>query len=228
MKVQLPKSMIKLLSLADIISLTNALFGFLAIVMAFQGEMRYSFSLILLALLADGLDGLIARKNKQSKIGGYLESMADMTSLGIAPSVFIYISYYDVISCCIYHHIYLIVALIAFLALGIVRLASFHLMKEDKFFVGLPASVSTILLLVMAFTDVEFYYIPPVILIVSILMVSNLRFPKTDLKINIVAAVLILINILLGRNYYAIAPLFLIIAVLAYAIVGPIYLLKSK
>ena len=74
--------MIKLLSIADVVSLTNAILGFLAILMIFSNETRLAFSFILLALLADGLDGIVARKLGKSDIGEYLESMADMTSLG--------------------------------------------------------------------------------------------------------------------------------------------------
>ena len=95
--------MIKLLSVADCISLTNAVFGFLAVAMIFIGETRVAFTFILLAILADGLDGMIARKTRESQIGEYLESMADMTSLGIAPAFFIYSIYiiYNILVCSI-------------------------------------------------------------------------------------------------------------------------------
>ncbi len=68
------KSMIKLLSVADVISLTNALFGFLAILMLFSSEMNLAFSFILLALLADGLDGIVARKTRKGELGEYMEA----------------------------------------------------------------------------------------------------------------------------------------------------------
>ena len=126
------KSMIKLVSIADIISLTNAIFGFFAILFLLSDliateemRLRISFSFILLALLADGLDGIVARKTRKSDIGEYLESMADMTSLTIAPAIFIYVVYHDLVLCCIYSYIYLLIALIVFLLFGIIRLASF-------------------------------------------------------------------------------------------------------
>jgi len=46
-KAVLQKSMIKLLSIADYISISNAIFGFLAIIMIFQNQIHYSFSFIL-------------------------------------------------------------------------------------------------------------------------------------------------------------------------------------
>jgi CDP-diacylglycerol--serine O-phosphatidyltransferase len=220
--------MIRLLSIADCVSLTNAIFGFLSITMVFIGEIRVAFSFILLAVLADGLDGIIARKTRESKIGEYLESMADMTSLGIAPAVFIYTVYYEFVSCCIYKHIYLIIALIVFLSLSIVRLASFHIMKDKKFFVGLPASSSMILLLVMAYFEIKFYYILPVIIIISLAMVSIIRFPKPGIKINIIAGVLIILTIIMEKSFHGVAPILLFIAVCIYVITGPFYLLMNK
>ena len=150
--------MIKLLSIADAISITNAIFGFLAILFLFSSlgtcqefRMRASFSFILLALLADGLDGIVARKTRKSEMGEYLETMADMTSLVIAPAAFIYFIYSESVSFFLLRHVYLLFALILFLSFGIIRLASFHLMKEDKFFIGLPASASTIILLIISY-----------------------------------------------------------------------------
>jgi len=237
----LQKSMIKLLSLADFVSLTNAGFGFLAIIMASLGEMWFSFSFILVASLADGLDGIIARKSGHSEIGDYMEAMADMISLGIAPSIFIYTVYYDAVSRCIYCHSYLLITLIVFLSLSIIRLASFHLMKDKKSFVGLPASISAIILIVLAFFEIEFFYLLPVIIIVSLAMISNVRFPKPGIKIDALAAVLIILTLIFGKeyygmplylilaeNYYGITPLILITMLIIYTIFGPLYLLKNK
>lgn len=222
------KSMLRLLSIADIISILNALFGFGAIIMAFVGEMQLSFSFILLALLADGLDGIVARKTKQGQLGEYLEAMGDMTSLSIAPAVFVFMIYYENISYCIYYQIYLIIALIVFLSLSIIRLASFHIMKKDNYFVGLPASASTVIILILAYLEIEFLYLILITILISLALVSNVRFLKPGLKINGVAAILIILAIVLSKNYHGVAPLLLLIAILAYAIAGPIYLLKRK
>lgn len=224
------KSMIKLLSFADVISITNAIFGFFAILFLLSNliceelRLRVSFSFILLALLADGLDGIVARKTGKSNIGEYLESMADMTSMVIAPAAFIYFIYSDSIGCCLYRHVYLLFALILFLSFGIIRLASFNLMKEDKFFVGLPASASTILLLIIAYFKVEFIYILPAVIIIGAAMASDIKFPKPRIRINAIATILILLTLIMDKSYYGVAPLLLFIAIIVYAIGGPIYI----
>jgi CDP-diacylglycerol--serine O-phosphatidyltransferase len=220
--------MIKLLSVADVISLTNALFGFLAILMIFSSEMRLAFSFILLALLADGLDGIVARKTRKGELGEYMEAMADMISLGIAPAFFVYHTYHSVVSDSMLYHGLLIVTLIIFLSLGIIRLASFHIIKDDKFFVGLPASASTIFIIVLSFLQIEFVYILPFVVLVSLVMVSPIRFPKIGLKINALAAVIIIITLIFGGMYNNFTPLMLFATLGVYAIIGPIYVRKKS
>jgi len=220
--------MIKLLSIADIVTLTNVIFGFMAILMAFLNEILFSFSFILLALLADGLDGVVARRTRKGELGEYFEAMADMTSLGIAPAIFVYITYHDAVSCCIYRHSILIIVLILFLSMSVIRLASFHIMKDKNFFVGLPASASTIIILTLAFFEIEFLYILPVIVIVSFVMLSNVRFPKPGFKMDAMAAILIILTLIIGKNYDNVAPLILLSMITVYVIAGPIYLWKTK
>jgi len=231
----LQRSMIKSLSVADVISLTNAIFGVIAILFLFSNlgtcdefRLRASFSFILLALLADGLDGIVARKVGKSDLGEYLESMADMTSMVIAPSAFIYYVYSESFGFLFYRHVYLLFALILFLSFGIIRLASFHLMKKKDYFIGLPASASTLILLIISFLKVEFIYILPAVIIIGAATVSDIKFPKPGVIINSIAMFLIILTLIAYNSFQSIAPLSLLIAILLYAIVGPIYLFKSK
>jgi len=224
--------MIKLLSLADFISLTNALFGFFSILVLFSGffddfnlKIHISFSFILLGLLADGLDGIIARRFSKSNIGEYLESMADMTTMVIAPSVFVYFVYINtsLVSGNIFRIIYLLFALLLFVFFGFVRLASFNVMKEKKLFVGLPASASTIIILILAYLEIDFILILPTVIIIGAAMASTIEFLKPNFYVNISAAILIFLCIILGSYFYNIAPLLLLTAILIYSVGGPIF-----
>ena len=96
-------------------------------------------------------------------------------------------------------------------------------MKDKKVFIGLPASASTIILLILAYFEIGFFYILPVIVIVSFTMISNVRFPKPGIKINGIAAILLILTLILGKSYYGFTPWFLLCAILVYAIGGPIY-----
>jgi archaetidylserine synthase len=217
--------------LADIISITNAIFGILSIIFLFSNlidsqdlRFRVSFSFILIAIFADGLDGIVARKFGKSEIGEYLEAMADTTSLIIAPAIFTYFIYSDTTSYFFYNNFYLLFALILFLSFGIIRLASFHILKNDKVFVGFPAPASTVLLLTLSYFKIDFIYILPAVIIIGAAMVSNIKFPKPGLKINFIAAILIILTVLIDKSYYGIAPILLLIAVVSYTIGGAIYI----
>lgn len=219
--------MLKNMSLADFLSITNALFGFFSIIILFSSlidsidlRLHVSFSFILLGLLADGLDGIIARRFGKSNIGEYLESMADVTTLVVAPSIFVYISYLDLVTFNISRHIYLLFAILLFVFFGFVRLASFNIMKEKKLFIGLPASVSTIIILVLSYIKIEFILILPVVIIIGAAMASNITFPKPSRYINAVAAILIFIGIFFGF-FYNFLTIFLLIGVCIYSFIGP-------
>lgn len=220
----------KRLSCADFFSLINAIFGFFSIIVLLsslipeQYKIRISLTFILLALLADGLDGIIARKTRRSEVGEHLDSMADMTSMGIATSVFVYLSYHNFVINSIYSHIYLLIALIFFVSAAIIRLSSFYKMKKEKYFIGLPAPASSIILLMLAYIQVNFIIILPFIVIISAAMICNISFPKPALRLDFIAAFLILLTLILGNIFYYIAPVLLLIAMIIYAIGGPFYI----
>ena len=227
--------MLKLLSVADFISILNAIFGIFAVIVLFLepiGELEFrihlSLSLILLSLLADGLDGILARYWGKSDIGTYLESMADMTSMVVAPAVFIFVTYHSQATESIYSTIILFVAVGLFLFFGIVRLASFNVMKEKKTYVGLPASASAIILLVLSYLTVHYLLILFTVVIMGALMASEFVFPKTDKKMSVIAVILILLTIMFGKTYYEFAPILLLIAVFIYTFGGAIYMKFSK
>ena len=235
MKIKLQRSMLKLLSFADFISITNAVFGVLAIIVliislidSLEVRIHLSLSLILIALLADGLDGIVARKFGKSRIGDYLESMADMTSMVVAPAVFIFVVYSDELDYEILLNIWLFVAIGLFLFFGIVRLASFGTMKEKNIYIGLPASASAIILLVLSYLRLDMILILPIVVIIGALMASDFSFPKTDKKMNILAVILILLTILFGKEYYKFASILLLIAVFLYTFGGALYMKLYK
>jgi archaetidylserine synthase len=90
-------SLLKLLKPADLLSILNALSGFAAILFVLDGTsvteraLENALVLILLAVVADCLDGTVARKMGSSPIGKYLDSLADMVSFGVAPAIVAYV-----------------------------------------------------------------------------------------------------------------------------------------
>jgi CDP-diacylglycerol--serine O-phosphatidyltransferase len=225
--------MIKFLTFADVFSLINGCLGFIAIIVLFSfitnfDVIRISFSLILLALLADGLDGIIARKRQAGELGEYLEAMTDMISMGIAPSIFVFKIYYDTGSSGLFFQFAFILVLMLFIICSIIRLSSFHLMKNESYFVGIPASASTIFILIASFIGINYLYILALIIVLSFATISNIRFPKPGIKVNTIATILIIITLFMGEIFNYIAPLLLFSALAVYVLAGPFYIKKTQ
>ncbi len=71
---------------------TGALFaGFYAIVQAMNAHFEHSAVAIFVAMVLDGLDGRVARlTHTQSDFGAEYDSLSDMVSFGVAPSLVVY------------------------------------------------------------------------------------------------------------------------------------------
>jgi CDP-diacylglycerol--serine O-phosphatidyltransferase len=71
---------------------TGALFaGFYAIVQAMNSQFEFAAVAIFIAMVLDGLDGRVARMtHTQSEFGAEYDSLSDMVSFGVAPSLLMY------------------------------------------------------------------------------------------------------------------------------------------
>ena len=76
------------LGLADAVTVGNAALGFLAAVAA-TVDPALAARVILLAGIADALDGVAARKVGSTPAGPYLDSLADVASFGVAPALLV-------------------------------------------------------------------------------------------------------------------------------------------
>jgi CDP-diacylglycerol--serine O-phosphatidyltransferase len=78
------------LGVADVMTLCNAVLGVVAMVVAVAVGPTMAAQLVLLAAVADGLDGIIARTRGGTSVGPVLDSMADIVSFGTAPALFLF------------------------------------------------------------------------------------------------------------------------------------------
>jgi CDP-diacylglycerol--serine O-phosphatidyltransferase len=76
------------LGLADAVTISNAMLGFLAAFVATR-DAGLAARIVLLAAVMDGLDGVIARKRGGTLAGPYLDSLADVASFGVAPALLV-------------------------------------------------------------------------------------------------------------------------------------------
>ncbi len=161
----------------------NLLSGFFSLLYSLNGDYNIAGILILIGAVFDAVDGLVARLVGTSSVFGVeLDSIADVVTFGVAPGFLIYSTFLKSLG--IYGAI-----LSSFIPLfGAFRLARFNTQVEDLNikidFRGLPIPATAIIIatFVLSFyadnIDPRKFYlaIVPVILILSLLMVSNVRY----------------------------------------------------
>ena len=84
----MPMRAVDRLGLADAVTVANAAIGFLA-VLAATVDLASAARLVLVAAIADGLDGVVARRRGSTPAGPHLDSLADVASFGVAPATIV-------------------------------------------------------------------------------------------------------------------------------------------
>lgn len=157
----------------------NVFAGFYSIIATYHGEYNRAALAIGIAVVLDGLDGRIARMTgATSDFGLQLDSLADIVSFGVAPSVLIYAWGFEDLGNFARFSAFL------FLICGAMRLARFNVQTlEMKHFVGMPIPAGAGMIAAI----VHFFGSPPNSLLaksllvgmtyfLALLMISSIRF----------------------------------------------------
>jgi CDP-diacylglycerol--serine O-phosphatidyltransferase len=216
---------------------TSSLFAaYYSIVASFKHHFITAVVAIFIGMIADGLDGRIARlTNTQTSFGAEYDSLSDMVTFGVAPSLMIYLWNLQ-----FHGKLGWLVAFIYTAAVAL-RLARFNTQIETadkRYFQGLacPAAAAFIVSWVWVchqyhFRHYSIAYITMVFCFISsLLMVSNIRyqsFKQIDLrgKISFLSVLMIVITYVAIASNPAIV-LFLIF--MGYAVSGPIQTLYVR
>jgi CDP-diacylglycerol--serine O-phosphatidyltransferase len=217
---------------------TSGLFaGFYAIVAAMQGLYETAAIAVFIAMVMDGLDGRVARlTNTQSAFGAEYDSLADVVSFGIAPSLVVYSWGLDELG--------KIGWLVAFFyaAATALRLARFNsrLGSDDdkRYFQGLPSPAAAGLVAAMVWVAHDYHLFGHrlwvlaaiVTLLTGTLMVSGIRFysfKEIDLKGH-VPFVSVLLVLLVFVCVSIDPPLVLLAGFGLYALSGPLLSIKRR
>ncbi len=197
--------------LPNFFTATSIFCGIVSIMFASNSSFELAAWFIILSMLCDGLDGRVARlTNTSSKFGIEFDSLADVVAFGVAPAMLVY--YYIPTIGANYgfdgaYGLYRIFACALFVIFGAIRLARFNITTSDSdphSFIGLPIPSAAVIIALWILVDIRYVIFAPsysyVLLLlaffVSILMVSNIRYPsfkkiKWNLKIFIVLLVAI-------------------------------------
>ena len=209
--------------------------GFLAIMFSIKGEFYKASMLIILGAIFDSVDGRVARiTGTQSPFGEQFDSLSDLISFGMAPSLIYYNKF--LID---YGRLGMMVSFI-FLLCGALRLARFNAnidKVQSNYFQGLPipgsaAALIGYILVSMLYPNIfdNKYITIPYILFYSVLMITNIPFPSfkdSDLVRKHKFKILFLM-ITLASSLFIYEELMIFIVVSVYILGSLLYILTHK
>jgi archaetidylserine synthase len=215
---------------ADAMTLLNSAIGVLALVAAVLGEVQLVAQLILLAAIADGLDGVIARQFGSTRVGPYLDSMADIVSFGTTPAIFVFVAVREefreeVWTLSEEPEMAAVAGVVAagFVVFSLVRTALYTVyVGEDEHRPGIQNTLASSILAaayLAGLTNVPALLAVTVVL--SVLMVAPVPYPKLRDRDAIVLGVLQMAAILFPTVLQRVFPRALLLCALAYLTLAP-------
>jgi CDP-diacylglycerol---serine O-phosphatidyltransferase len=215
--------------LPNLLSTAGLFVAFYAIVAALKGRFESAAVAIFIAMLADILDGRVARMtHTESDFGAEYDSLCDMVSFGLAPALVLYTWALQSLG-----KFGWLVAFIYTATTGL-RLARFNTQigtADKSHFQGLPCPAAAGVIAGMVWSAQPLGISPGlrfttacVSILASILMVSNIRyysFKELDLKGRVPFVVVVLV-MLLFVTVSINPPLLLLLAFSGYMISGPL------
>lgn len=235
------KDTLSSLNIPDYITLSNGLLGFLAITYIIDGKYYIASLIIVICIGLDGLDGYVARRfGLVHELGSYLDMAADTISFCFAPAMLIYSSYYDIsIGRAWESPLNALATFVPMMVVffGVLRLSRFvDLKHEDEIYTGLPTPLFTLLILCVTYLygwgeiyDIS-HYIPLLFIsLLSLLLYSNILYPKLRggkrKVLGLFFLISAMIGFVLGFFTYQIGNIFIWITLfvcILYIILGPV------
>ncbi len=200
-------------SLGDMFTLANGALGFVAITFIQDRKFLVATGLLLLSMVMDGLDGYIARRygSKHSR-GQILDSISDSISFAFAPGLLVYTEFHES-GASVGSDIIVLACAVAILSTGLFRLARFTAGGYQlPHFVGMPAPAAALVILLIALLfgaqeggeASKFYFtieetewlVLATGFLVSVLMASEIPYPKPHGRMAAATAFAILLAVL--------------------------------
>jgi CDP-diacylglycerol--serine O-phosphatidyltransferase len=209
--------------------------GFYAILAAMSGRFEAAAIAVFAAMLADGLDGRVARMtNTQSDFGAEYDSLADMVAFGLAPALVMYLWALSTLGKLGW------LAAFVYTAGTALRLARFNTqvgIADKRYFQGLASPSAAAIMAAGIWVGVDHevmgvdvaWFACILTLVVGLLMVSNIRynsFKEIDLRGKVPFIVLVAVMLSFALILWH-PPLVLFLLFLAYAVSGPVLTLTE-
>lgn len=218
------------LGYADAVTAVNAALGFVAAAAA-TVDAAVAARLLLLAAVADGLDGVVARYRGSTPVGEFLDSLADVGSFSVAPALLVFAVARDAWGVGPDPRTAVAVAVPAlFVAVGVVRLGlytAYDLGSDST--EGVQTTLAATLLAAGYLAGVT----SPAALLAATgafcyLMVAPVRYPELYARDALAMGVVQGLAILFPAAFSRLFPRALLVAALAYAVLAPRFYWRDR
>jgi len=216
------------LGVADAVTLLNAVIGFAAAVVAYT-DPGLAARLILLAAIADALDGIIARFVGNTEIGPLLDSITDVVSFGATPALFVFgiaRDQYGPVSAATPTTLAVLVLIpAAFVVLSVLRTAFYTVYVDEG--QQRPGIQNTLAATILAAAYLAGIAPVPVLLAgslaLSVLMIAPVSYPKLRARDAVVLGLVQAAAIVDPTAIQRVFPRLLLVAAIAYLTLAPWY-----
>ena len=216
------------IAVSDIISLLNMSCGFISIINSINGNFEMAAIFMILAIMFDSVDGWVARKTNRNDSLGFgknIDSLSDVISFGVAPAVFVYTTLYTTSN--ITQPIVMLVSLLIVVC-GVLRLTRYNVIADHvktSGFIGFPIPGIAFILATYYLTGLYNIYFALILsAAVSLLMISNVKYPKFDnvpiLAISCVLILLLILPVEIALFHINIPALILLLFCLYYLLIN--------
>ncbi|MCM8711100.1 CDP-diacylglycerol--serine O-phosphatidyltransferase [Clostridium sp. SYSU_GA19001] len=162
----------------NIFTFANLACGVLSLIATFNSNYKWASLFIIIAGLIDRYDGRVARfLQVSSDLGKELDSLADLVSFGVAPSILIF-NLYNFIDLGIIGYLLVLIFPIA----GAYRLARYNTTPFNNVFMGVPITIAGSFLALYSLITLKNAENPIIsiflVIILSYLMISKFQIKK--------------------------------------------------
>ena len=212
------------LGVADLVTAANAALGFAAVAAAVV-DPELAARLILLAAIADGLDGVVARIRGGTPVGPFLDSLADVASFGVAPAALVYVVATEGGAAGFGSPFSVATALVPalYVSMAVVRLGFYMLQDSDRTETeGVQTTLAATVLSVAYLAGIG----DPVVLVVSTalfsyLMVASITYPDLYARDAVILGGLQALAIAFPAAVNRVFPRSLLLFAVAYLVLAP-------
>ena len=211
------------LGYADAVTAANSTLGFAAVAVA-PVEPLLAARLVLLAAIADGLDGVIAKYNGGTRVGEYLDSLADVVSFCVAPAALV-VGLVGPDWGSVDARLLAVVGIPAlFVTAGVVRLALYTAYDvEDEYTEGVQTTLAATILAAAVLAGAGPTLALGATAVFAFLMVSTVAYPDLLARDALAMGVVQFGAVLVPGAFGAALPKLLLVAAFGYLLLAPRY-----